>query len=57
MGNNNDLIYTKMDKKRELLKALIILGERLKEKGFDKNKIIKFCREVRIDVYNSEIKK
>lgn len=49
------LLINKIDKKRELLIALRILGQRLKEKGFDKNKIIKFCKEVRKDVYNAEM--
>ena len=50
-------IYKKMDKKRELLMVFRILGQRLKDRGFNKNKIIKFCKEVRRDVYNDEIKK
>lgn len=49
------LLINKIDKKRELLIALRILGQRLKEKGLDKNKIIKFCKEVRRDVYNAEM--
>lgn len=49
------LLINKIDKKRELLIALRILGQRLKEKGYDKNKIIKFCKEVRRDVYNAEM--
>ena len=49
------LLINKIDKKRELLIALRILGQRLKEKGFNKNKIIKFCKEVRRDVYNAEM--
>ena len=49
------LLINKVDKKKELLIALKILGQRLKEKGYDKNKIIKFCREVRRDVYNAEM--
>ena len=41
-----------IDKKKELLLALRILGKRIKEKGFSKDKLIEFCRQVRRDVYN-----
>lgn len=44
-----------MNKKKELLLALRILGRRLKEKRYNKDKIIEFCRQVRKDVYNAEM--
>ena len=47
------LFLNKIDKKKELLLALRILGKRIKEKGFSKDKLIKFCRQVRRDVYNA----
>ena len=47
------LFLNKVDRKKEFLLALRILGRRLKEKGYNKNKIIEFCRQVRKDVYNA----
>ncbi len=56
MGDKKDLFYRNMGKNRELLIALKILGEGLKGKGYNKNKIIRLCRDVRKDVYNAEIR-
>jgi len=50
---DGSLFINKMDKKKELLLALRILGRRLKEKGYNKDRIIEFCRQVRRDVYNA----
>ena len=47
------LLLNKIDKKRELLLALRLLGRRTKEKGYNKDKLIGFCRRVRRDVYNA----
>ena len=47
------LFLNKIDKKKELLLALRILGKRIKEKGFSKDKLIEFCRQVRRDIYNA----
>lgn len=46
------LFVNKIDRKKELLLALRILGRRIKEKKYNKNKLIEFCRRVRRDVYN-----
>jgi len=45
--------FDSIDRKKELLLALRILGRRIKEKGYTKNKLIEFCRHVRRDVYNN----
>ena len=47
------LLLNRIDKKKELLLAFRILGKRIKEKGFSKDKLIEFCRQVRRDVYNA----
>ena len=47
------LFLNKIDRKRELLLALRILGRRIKEKGYTKDKLIEFCRQLRRDVYNA----
>ena len=47
------LLLNKIDRKRELLLALRILGRRIKEKGYSKNKLIEFCRQIRREVYNA----
>lgn len=47
------LLLNKIDRKKELLLALRILGRRIKEKGYNKDKLIAFCRQVRKDVYNA----
>ena len=47
------LLLNKIDRKRELLLALRILGRRIKEKGYSKNKLIEFCTQIRREVYNA----
>lgn len=47
------LFINKIDRKKELLLAFRILGKRIKEKGYNKDKLIDFCRKVRRDVYNA----
>ena len=47
------LLLNKIDRKKELVLALRILGRRIKEKGYTKDKLIEFCRQVRRDVYNA----
>mgnify|MGYP001569271041 FL=1 len=47
------LFLNKIDRKKELLLALRILGKRIKERGYNKDKLIDFCRQVRRDVYNA----
>ena len=47
------LLLNKIDRKKELLLALRLLGRRIKEKGYSKDKLIKFCRQVRRDTYNA----
>ena len=47
------LFLNKIDRKKELLLALRILGRRIKEKGYSKDRLIEFCRQVRRDVYNA----
>ena len=42
-----------IDRKKELLLALRILGRRIKEKGYTKDKLIEFCKQIRRDVYNA----
>ncbi len=53
MGNK-DKFVKKRNNKEELLLALRILGKRIKEKDYNKEKLIEFCRQVRKDVYNEE---
>ena len=40
----------KLDRKKELLLALRILGKSLKEKGYTKDKLIDFCRKIREEI-------
>lgn len=47
------LFINKIDRKKELLLAFRILGKRIKEKGYNKDKLIDFCRKVRRDAYNA----
>lgn len=47
------LFLNKIDRKKELLLALRILGRRIKERGYTKDKLIEFSRQVRRDVYNA----
>ena len=47
------LFINKIDRKKELLLAFRILGKGIKEKGYNKDKLIDFCRQVRKDVYNA----
>ena len=47
------LLLNKIDRKKELLLALRLLGRRIKEKGYSKDKLIQFCRQVRRDIYNN----
>lgn len=53
MGNK-DKFVKKRDNKQELLLAFRILGRRLKERDYNKEKLIEFCRQVRKDIYNEE---
>ena len=46
----------KTHNKNQLLIALIMLGQKLKEKGYNKKKLIDFCRQIRKDVYNAQFK-
>ena len=47
------LFINKIDRKKELLLAFRILGRRIKENGYNKDKLIDFCRKVRRYVYNA----
>ena len=47
------LFLNRIDKKKELLLALRLLGKRIKDRGYNKDKLIEFCRQVRRDVHNA----
>jgi len=50
---DGSMFLNKIDRKKELLLALRILGRRIKEKGYNKDKLIEFCKKVRKEVYNA----
>ena len=47
------IFLNKIDRKKEFLLALRILGKRIKEKDYNKDRLISFCRQIRRDVYNA----
>jgi len=49
---DNSIFITKLDRKRELIMSMKLLGKALEEKGYKTTeRIVRLCKEVRKDVY------